>query len=209
MKILGKKQLSKLSFFEYIAGITIGDIAGTMSMDEELSLTNGITSILVWSLVPIVISSLQLRFKKFRDFVEGTPTTFIEDGKIIEKAMRKEKYSVDELLEQLRKNDVFRVADVEFAELDSNGDLSLILKQGKQPVTLEDLNIQRRQILQPHAVISDGKIDENALQKTGYTQDWLVMKLNENNVTIDQVFLAQLDRDGNFTYDLLDQYDTK
>jgi uncharacterized membrane protein YcaP (DUF421 family) len=116
-KLLGKKQLSKLSFFEYIAGITIGDIAGTLSMDLELNLINGITSILIWSLFPLLISVISLKSKTFRDFVEGNSTVFIKNGKIMEDNLKKEKYTADELLEQLRKKNVFRVADVEFATL--------------------------------------------------------------------------------------------
>ncbi|KHF30569.1 hypothetical protein LR68_00940 [Anoxybacillus sp. BCO1] len=102
-KLLGKKQLSKLSFFEYIAGITIGDIAGSMSMDLDIRLTEGITSILIWSLFPVAISIISLRSKKFRDFVEGNSTVFIKNGKILEDNLKKEKYTADELLEQLRK----------------------------------------------------------------------------------------------------------
>lgn len=208
-KLFGKKTLSKLSFFEYIVGITVGDIAGTISMDEELSLTNGITSLLIWSLIPVLISILSLKYKRFRDYVEGTPTTFIENGKILEKAMKKEKYSVDELLEQLRKKDVFRVADVEFAALDSNGDLSVLLKQEKQHVMAEDLKIKKEKVWEPHAVISDGMIDEEALRKTGFSREWLKNKLDENDLNLDQIFLAQLDKNGNLTYDVSDRFEQK
>jgi uncharacterized membrane protein YcaP (DUF421 family) len=205
-KILGKKQLSKLSFFEYIVGITVGDIAGTLSMDADLDLTNGITSIIVWTSVPFFVSILSLKSKPFRDFIEGTPTTFIENGNIIEAALRKEKFSTDELLEQLRKRNVFRVADVEFATLDSNGDLSVLLKKAKQPLIHEDLFSHSTQIMDPQAVILDGQIDESALRKTGFSHEWLKNKLDEEGYNIDQVFLGQLDKNGQFTYNLFDKY---
>jgi uncharacterized membrane protein YcaP (DUF421 family) len=205
-KVLGKKQLSKLSFFEYIVGITIGDIAGTLSMDAELNLTNGITSILVWASIPFLVSILSLKSKSFRDFVEGTPTTFIENGNIIEEALRKEKYSADELLEQLRKKNVFRVADVEFATLDSNGDLSVLLKKAKQPLIHEDLFTHHNPVNDLQAVIMDGQIDDSALRKTGFSREWIKNKINEQGYEITQVFLCQLDRDGNFTYDIFDQF---
>jgi uncharacterized membrane protein YcaP (DUF421 family) len=205
-RILGKKQLSKLSFFEYIVGITVGDIAGTLSMDVDLDLTNGITSIIIWTSVPFFVSILSLKSKAFRDFVEGTPTTFIEKGNIIEAALRKEKYSADEILEQLRKKNVFRVADVEFASLDSNGDLSVLLKKAKQPLVHEDLFTEHTPILDSQAVIMDGKIDDGALRKTGFSREWLKEKLDEHGYNIDQVFLGQLDKDGHFTYDLFDEF---
>lgn len=205
-KILGKKQLSKLSFFEYIVGITVGDIAGTLSMDADLDLTNGITSIIVWTSVPFIVSIISLKSKSFRDFIEGTPTNFIEHGNIIEEALRKEKYSADELLEQLRKKNVFRVADVEFASLDSNGDLSVLLKKAKQPLIHEDLFSHHKPVLDLQAVIMDGQIDDGALRKTGFTREWVKNKLDEHGYNIDQVFLAQLDRSGYFTYDLFDEF---
>lgn len=79
-KLLGKKQLSSLSFFEYIVGITVGDIAGTLAMDPDLSLRDGIASMVVWSFVPLAISTISLRSRAFRKIVEGKSTTFIENG---------------------------------------------------------------------------------------------------------------------------------
>lgn len=128
-KLLGKKQLSKLSFFEYIVGITVGDIAGTITMDIDLNILNGVVSILIWTLFPIVISHISLKSKKFRDIVEGKATTFIQEGKILEENLKYEKYSTDELLEQLRKKNIFQVSDVEFAILETNGELSVLLKK--------------------------------------------------------------------------------
>ena len=90
-KLLGKKQLSSLSFFEYIVGITVGDIAGTLSMDPDLSLKDGIASMIVWSFVPFAISMISLKSRVFRQIVEGRSTVFIDKGKIIEKNLHKEK----------------------------------------------------------------------------------------------------------------------
>lgn len=102
-KLLGKKQLSKLSSFEYITGITVGSIAGTLSMDLQLPLSEGLMSILLWFIFPLIFSYLSLKSIKFRRFAEGKPSIFIHNGEINEAALKKEKYSVDELLEQLRK----------------------------------------------------------------------------------------------------------
>ena len=159
-KLLGKKQLSKLSFFEYILGITIGDIAGTISMDIELNVVNGIISILIWTSVPIIVSYCSIKSKKFRDVVEGKATTFIQDGKILEGNLREEKYTTDALLEQLRKKDIFSVADVEFAILETNGELSVLLKKEKQKVNWGDLFGQGAAVRVPLTVIMDGELLE-------------------------------------------------
>ncbi|WP_461200806.1 DUF421 domain-containing protein [Anoxybacillus sp. TBDG-1] len=203
-KLLGKKQLSKLSFFEYIVGITIGDIAGSMSMDLDIRLTEGITSILIWSLFPVVISIISLRSKKFRDFVEGNSTVFIKNGKILEDNLKKEKYTIDELLEQLRKKDVFRVADVEFATLEANGDLSILLKRDKQPLTIGDVQKYVPEEKEPQTVIMDGEILDEPLATARLNRGWLKKQLDQMGVAVENVFLAQVDSYGQLTVDLYD-----
>ncbi|WP_141432772.1 DUF421 domain-containing protein [Bacillus sp. 03113] len=203
-KIQGKKQLSKLSFFEYIVGITVGDIAGTISMDSRLKLSEGITALLIWAIFPLIISILSLKSKPFRDFVEGTSTTFIENGNVLEKNLKKEKYSTDELLEQLRKKNVFSLADVEFASLDSNGDLSVLLKKEKQPVLIEDLVQNYKPIKVPQTVITDGSVYYEGLRKAGLTHAWLMVQLENRKLSINDIFLAQIDYNGNLYIDTYD-----
>jgi uncharacterized membrane protein YcaP (DUF421 family) len=201
-KLLGKKQLSKLSFFEYIVGITVGDIAGTLSMDLDIRLTEGITSILIWALFPVAISYISLKNKKFRDFIEGNSTVFIKNGKIMEENLKKEKYTIDELLEQLRKKDVFRVADVEFATLESNGDLSILLKRDKQPLTVGDVFPNPAPMKEPQTVIMDGMILDEPLAIMGLNRSWLKGELDKQGIAVENVFLAQVDSYGQVTVDL-------
>ncbi|OAO83548.1 hypothetical protein TGS27_1037 [Geobacillus stearothermophilus] len=203
-RILSKKQLSKLSFFEYIVGITVGDIAGTMSVDLGISLQEGITSILIWSLFPVAVARLSLRNKKFRDFVEGNSTVFIKNGKILEENLKREKYTVDELLEQLRKKDVFRVADVEFAVLEPNGDLNVLLKREKQPLTVGDVFPNPPREKEPQTVIMDGMILDEPLATMGLSRGWLKEQLDKQGVAIENVFHAQVDSYGQLTIDLYD-----
>ncbi len=203
-KLLGKKQLSKLSFFEYIVGITVGDIAGTITMDIELNILNGVVSILIWTLFPLVISYISLKSKKFRDIVEGKATTFIKDGKILEENLKYEKYSTDELLEQLRKKDIFQVSDVEFAILETNGELSVLLKKEKQPTRWEDFFGEGAKLKTPLTVIMDGNYLENSIYDGGYTIDWIRSKLQEKKRSVKDVFLAQIDSNGNLYADYYD-----
>ncbi|MGD6801627.1 DUF421 domain-containing protein [Rossellomorea vietnamensis] len=203
-KLLGKKQLSQLSFFEYITGITVGSIAGTLSMDLDVKLFEGLMSILLWFSVPFIFSFISLKSVKFRHFVEGTPTVFIQNGNIIEQALKKEKFSSDELLEQLRKKNIFRVSDVEFATLDTNGELSVMLKKEKQPLLYEDIFQTSLNIFPIHSVISDGKIERKGLKSVGRTEEWLVNQLKQRHINLDNVFLAQADTSGKLTIDLYD-----
>ncbi|WP_175638314.1 DUF421 domain-containing protein [Metabacillus schmidteae] len=203
-KLLGKKQLSKLSFFEYIVGITVGDIAGTITMDIELNIVNGVVSIVVWTLFPLVISYVSLKSKKFRDIVEGKATTFIQDGKILEDNLKHEKYSTDELLEQLRKKDIFQVSDVEFAVLETNGELSVLLKKEKQPAKWEDFFGEGVKLKAPITVIMDGVYMEESINEGGYTIDWVRSKLEAKKRSVEDVFLAQIDSNGNLYADYYD-----
>ncbi|WP_421384232.1 DUF421 domain-containing protein [Bacillus salacetis] len=203
-KLLGKKQLSQLSFFEYITGITVGSIAGTLSMDLDLKLMEGLMSILLWFSVPFIFSIISLKSIRFRRFVEGSPTVFIENGNIKEKALKKEKISIDELLEQLRKKNIFRVSDVEYASLDTNGELSVLLKREKQPLLYEDFFQTQGKTMSIHPVINDGKIDRQGLEMAGFTEKWLFQQLRQRKITLENVFLAQADTAGKLTIDLYD-----
>lgn len=204
-KLLGKKQLSKLSFFEYVVGITVGDIAGSLSMDSELKWEDGVTSIIIWTCVPILISSFSLRSKKFRDFIEGTPTTFIKDGNILEKHLKKEKYTIDELLEELRIKNIFRVEDIEYATLEANGELSVLLKKVKQPLLVEDMIDLPAIEKELYAIIMDGKINKSVLAKCKLSEKWVLTALEKRGIALEEVFLAQIDYSGGLTFDFYDK----
>ncbi|PKG25568.1 DUF421 domain-containing protein [Niallia nealsonii] len=206
-KLLGKKQLSKLSFFEYIVGITVGDIAGSISMDSALNMKEGIISIIIWTSIPLIISFFSLRSKRFRDFVEGTPTIFIKNGNLIEEHLRKEKYSLDELLEQLRTKSIFRVEDIEFATLEANGELSVLLKKSKQPLLVEDMIDTPPVEKEVYSIIMDGKLNDKAMDKCKLSKKWVESALNKRGLLLEEVFLAQVDHNGTLTFDFYD--DTK
>ena len=130
-KWLGKKQISELSFFEYVTGISIGSIGAEVAMGLERNIFHGIIGIVIFAAIPFFAGLISLKSKGFRDFIEGKATVFIKDGKIMEDNLKKERYTIDELLELLRKKDVYQVADVEFAVLEATGDLSVMLKKGE------------------------------------------------------------------------------
>jgi uncharacterized membrane protein YcaP (DUF421 family) len=204
LKILGKKQLSELSFFETIVGITIGDIAGTLSMDLAVSYTQGLTAIIIWALFPFLLDIFAVKSKRFRDFVQGKSTVFIEKGKILEGNLTKEKISADELLEMLRKKNVFRVADVEFASLEPTGDLSVMLKKQYQPLTVGDIEPNPPREKEPQVVIMDGKILDEYLSTSKLTRSWVKRELDKLGVQKEDVFFAQVDGDQKLHVDLYD-----
>lgn len=203
-KWLGKKQLSEFSFFEYVTGITIGSIAAEVIMGLERNIFNGIFAIVIFSFAPIIFGFISIKNKKFRDLLEGTGTVFIKDGKILEDNLKKEKYSIDELLELLRKKDVFNVSDVEFAILEQTGDLSVLLKKENQPVTMKDLQLPYQTEKEPQTVIMDGEMLDEPLSTIGLNRHWLETELEKMGVAIENVFLGQVDSSGQLTVDLYD-----
>jgi uncharacterized membrane protein YcaP (DUF421 family) len=203
-KILGKKQISELSFFEYVSGITIGSIAGEAITGLEKNIFHGILAVLIFGLVTLLADVLALKSKSFRDIVEGRGTVFIKDGKVLEENLKKEKYTIDELSALLRQKDIFRVADVEFAVLEPRGNLSTLLKKENRPLTPKDLNMKMPNEKEPQTVIMDGSILDEALRSAGKSRGWLSTELEKLELTLDNVFIGQVDSYGELTVDIYD-----
>ncbi|MBM7598778.1 uncharacterized membrane protein YcaP (DUF421 family) [Virgibacillus halotolerans] len=203
-KWLGKKQMSELNIFEYISGIVLGGIVAIHSIDAQINFIYGLLAIFVWFLVPFTIEQISLKSKTFRDWTQGKSTIFIQDGKIMEDNLKKEGYSSDDLLEKLRANDVFLASDVEFAVLEPSGSLSILPKRENQPLTPKDIGLKTAPQKEPQTVVMDGKVLLEPLTNMSLNTNWLETELDKMNVSIENVFLAQADTDGQLTIDLYD-----
>ncbi|QWG53065.1 DUF421 domain-containing protein [Bacillus mycoides] len=201
-KWLGKRQISQLSFFEYIAGMTIGDIAAQVSTGLDSKFFHGVFAILIFAVVPFFTGILSLKNKKARDFFEGKSTVLIKDGKILEDNLKKEKYTSDELLELLRGKNAFSVADVEFAVLEPSGELNVLLKKDRQPLTAKDISLKVPNEKEPQTVIMDGNVLDEPLSASGHNRAWLHSELEKLGVVIENVFLGQVDSYGQLTIDI-------
>jgi len=203
-RILGKKQISQLTFFEYITGITIGDLAGFISTDVEANYGHGLVAIMVWFLVPYTVEWLSVKSRLIGVFFQGKETVIIKDGKILEDNLKKERFTTDELLEQLRVKNVFKVADVEFALLETSGQLSVLLKPENQPVTPRTLGIKLPAERQPIVVVMEGKLLDEGLSQSGFSREWLLTELEKIGVAVSNVFIGQVDAYGQLFVDLFD-----
>jgi uncharacterized membrane protein YcaP (DUF421 family) len=201
-KLLGKRQVSQLSFFEYITGITIGSLAAYISLDTDKTWHLGLIALIVWVAVSLGIEFLQIKSKKARDFIDFKSTVLIKDGKILEENLKKERLTTDELLEELRKKDVFRVADVEFAIMESDGAINVLLTKENQPLTPKDLGVTVPPEKETLAVIMDGEVLDQPLDSMSLTRGWLQGKLELLGVNTQDVFLGQVDSYGEVTVDL-------
>jgi len=169
-KIMGKKQISQLTFFDYITGISIGSVAASLA-DESVSYFHGIVSLVIFAAFPIIVSFITIKSIKARRFLEDTPAILVQNGKIVEKNLKKSHYQINDLLEVLRVKGAFNVQDIEFAILEPNGEISVLKKSQKQPVTPSDINISTQyQGLQANLII-DGKIMRNNLKHVNLDED--------------------------------------
>jgi uncharacterized membrane protein YcaP (DUF421 family) len=203
-KLVGKKQISQITFFEYVSGITVGSIAAEVIMGLERNISYGIMAILIFGLTSLFVDFTSLKSKRFRNIIEGHGTVFIQDGKIQEDNLKKDRYSADELASLLRRQNVFRFADVEFAVLEPTGELSVLLKKENRPLTPKDLQLTVASEKEPQTIIMDGKILNDHLARSGKSRAWLYLELQKLNVTLDNVFFAQVDSYGELTVDLYD-----
>lgn len=203
-KIGGKKQLSELSFFEYVSGITIGSIAGEVIMGLNGNLFHGVLAIVIFGSFTYLHDLIGIKSKKFRDFFEGKATVIIKDGKVMEENLKKEKYTIDELNSLLRQKNVFKTADVEFAVLEPKGDLSVLVKKELLPLTAKDLNFPVAPEKETYTIIMDGNVLNDQLASAGKSKEWLDIELANLGVTLDNVFLGQVDSYGKLFIDTYD-----
>ncbi|AOV09185.1 DUF421 domain-containing protein [Sporosarcina ureilytica] len=205
-RIMGKKQLSQLTFFDYCVGITIGSIAATMSVDQNVKISNGIVSLIIWGLFPLVLAYLGIKNRKFLHLTDGRPAIIIKNGQVLDKSMKKNQLAIDELMMLLREKSVFKVDDVEMAILETNGELSIMLKTEQQPVTPKLLGLEVESEHAPSLLIADGTVLEQNLAMLGYSSKWLLSEVKKQGASqIKDVFLAQVDSKGNLYVDLYNE----
>ncbi|WP_284139304.1 MULTISPECIES: DUF421 domain-containing protein [unclassified Virgibacillus] len=203
-KWLGKKQISQLSIFEYISGIVLGGIVAIHSSTTEYPFMYGLLAMLVWFIIPFIVELISLKSKSFRNFTQGKSTVVIQNGKIMEDNLKKEGYSSDDLLENLREKNIFKVADVEFAVIEPSGSISVLPKRENQPLTAKDIGLKLAPTKEPETVIMDGKVLLEPLANLSLNTNWLETELEKQNVSIENVFLGQVDSNGQLTIDLYD-----
>ncbi|HEX3029818.1 MAG TPA: DUF421 domain-containing protein [Clostridia bacterium] len=196
-RLMGKKSIAQLTFFDYIVGTTIGSIAAALSADHTIKYAYAVTSLIVWFAFFILVSLISLKSIHGRRFLGSVPTILIQNGHIIETNLKKERFNINDFLEELRLKGAFNVADVEFAILETNGEISVKFKSQKQPLTPSDLNIPTDYEGLSASLIIDGVIMNDNLKLVNLNEKWLMDELNRQNVKApNEVLLGSLDTKG-------------
>ncbi|QOR33640.1 DUF421 domain-containing protein [Clostridium sp. 'deep sea'] len=197
-RINGKKQISQITFFDYVIGISIGSIASEMSINKDVKLASGLVSLVIWSIFPLSLAYLAMANEKIKAFLDGSPIVVVQNGKLLEKNIRKSKFMVSEILEQLRIKGVFHIDDIDYAVVETNGDISFLLKPHKEIVTNSDLNLKPEYRGLSVNLIIDGKLQHKHLKNANINEQWIINELKKRNIkSIDDVFLATVDKAGN------------
>ncbi|WP_409174918.1 DUF421 domain-containing protein [Brevibacillus fortis] len=203
-KIIGKRQIKQLTYIEYIVGISIGSIAAFMATEMDGPIYHSLIAMGVFALFPVLMEWLSLKSKFLRDLFEGKATVLIKEGKILEDNLKKERLTAEDLMEQLRAKNVFRVADVEFALMETSGEVSVLLKSESQPVTPKHLELTVAPSEENQVVIMDGVIMDEPLATAGLNRRWVRTELQKAGVALENVFLGQVDKGGELYLDLYD-----
>lgn len=180
IRIMGKRELGQLNVFDIIIFFMISEIFSNAIADPKSDIFITILPIFIISFIQIIISIITLKSKKIRNIIESTPVLIIENGNINYDEMKKQRYNIDDLLQQVREEGIDDISSINYAVLESNGGLSVIKK--------EDTKLSH-----PFPIISDGKLDNNLIKKLGLTIEWIDNELNKLSISsIENVFIAFL-----------------
>lgn len=204
IRIMGKVNLSKTTPFKFVSYIVIAIIASLMSLGLIQNIIFGFISLAVWIVFSIALDYLSIKSNWIHDFINGRETILIKDSKIMEENLQKVRYTGEELLRDLRSKNAFNMADVEFAVMESTGELNILLKSDKKPVTARDLKIKVATLSEPETVILDGTVLDEHLANRGLNREWLNSQLSNYGVSLDNVFIGQIDSSGDLFIDLFD-----
>lgn len=184
IRLLGQKQLSEMSFFTYVTGVALGNIAGDMVVHRDIKLIDGVVGIILWGVFTFILEYTSLKSSKVRAFLDGEPTIVIKKGEIIEKSLSKIRLNLDDLTMLLRNNNVFSIKDVDYAILEPNGQLSVLKKQVNNPEFI------------PLEIISDGNIVARNLKEISLDETWLKEELKLQGINSEkEVLYAELQSD--------------
>lgn len=197
VRLMGKRQIGELQPSELIITILLSEMIAIPLQDNDLPLLNSVVPAMVLISIEVVSSVIAMKSKRFRAAVQGNPVVVIRDGVIDQRQIRQLRFTVDDLFLSLRQKDVFDIAQVDYAILETNGSLSVLLKPSLRAVTPQDLQLKTAQDGVPYLVISDGKIIRSALRLCGITEKQLHTRLRAQAVRVEDVFLMTLDRGGN------------
>ena len=198
MRVMGKREIGQLQPFELAITLIIADLLVIPMENTGVPLINGIIPVAIITFSQMFFSYLTVKNERIQQIMSGKPTVMVRNGHLVEENLINQNYNITELIEQLRLNGVERIDDVECAMLETNGQLSVILKTLKRPVTLEDMGIVKQHAGIPVEIILDGKFISENFERANITKKEIEKELEKRNLTVDKVFFASIDAQREF-----------
>lgn len=194
IRLMGKRQLGELQPSELVITILISNLA-TVSI-EDIDIPIILSAIPIFTLVAfeLFVSNVSLKKQKIRKLISGSPVVIIEYGEIIQSAMKKLRFSIDDLMEALREKDIFDINEVEYAIVETNGKVNVLQKFENQTITNKDMDIKNQKVDIPLVIVSDGEVINSSLTHYNLTENWLNKILEKNKCNIENVFLMTVDK---------------
>lgn len=200
-KLMGKKQLSQLNFFDYCIGISIGSIAATMAIDMEVDFVHPLVAMVVYSAIAILISLAVRKSLGIRRFMSGKSTIIMEKGKIYYDNLKKVNMDINDFMTECRNLGYFNLEDIEYAIMETNGKISVMPKCGKRPVCPDDMGLCPSQETLVTSLILDGVLLKRNLKSTGKNEEWLKNMIKAHGLdSYSQVLFAGVDSDSKFVF---------
>jgi uncharacterized membrane protein YcaP (DUF421 family) len=196
-RLMGKKQMAQLNFFDYVVGISIGSIASEYAVVRSIHMVEGLTALVIFTLFSLALSFVSVKSYLARRILDGIPFTLIENGRIIEKNLKKANLNINDLLEECRQKNFFDIAEIEFAILETSGRLSVQPKSQSRSLKPKDMQIPTEYEGLCVNVVIDGKVIADNLNALKLDIDWLNQELLNLNITnYTNVLLAYVDSAG-------------
>ena len=196
MRMMGKREIGQLQPFELAISIMIADLASIPMTDTGIPLSNGIVPILGLLVMHLIISVINIKSIKAREIICGKPRILIYRGKIDEEALIKERFTITELQERLRAQDIVNIGDVEYAILETSGQVTVIEKPNKRKLIPEDLGIMPEYEGIPYDLVIDGQIMKNNLKAIGKDYNWLKKQVNKFKFQPEEALVVTIDGKG-------------
>lgn len=198
MRLMGKREIGQLQPFELAISIMIADLASLPMTETGVPISNGIIPILGLLVMHLTISMLNMKSTKAREIICGKPSILIFRGKVDQKVLKKERFTINELEERLRDNNIFNIGDVEYAVLETSGQVTVIPKPNKRPATPEDFNIEPKYEGIPYDLVVDGKVMYENLEKLGKNFVWLQKQTEKFGIKPEEALIVTIDGDNQF-----------
>ena len=198
VRLMGKRQLGQLQPGELVITILISEIAAMPIGDNDIPLLNSLIPLFVLASFEIINSLIDRKFVSFRHLTEGKPITIIRNGEILQKELKALRFTINDVLLGLRQKDVFDIEEVEYAIVETNGTLSVLLKPDNRPATQKIIGKKEKDNGMPCAVVIDGKIIESTFQDCGITKKEVESKIKKVTDNINSILLMTVDKNKHF-----------